>query len=105
MILAFIIWTLMSLLFFIIGIHALKSKNPVTFFTFQESIQVKDIKAYNTAVGKLWIVCAILLEIVGLPFLFFEQNSPFFLFTIFPTIFICLGMVIVYVQIQSKYEK
>ena len=105
MLFAFIIWTMISLLFLSFGIYAFKSKTPVTFFTFQESIQVKDMKAYNKAVGKLWIVCAVLLEIVGLPFLFFEQNSPFFLFTIFPTIFICLGMVIVYVQIQNKYEK
>lgn len=105
MIVAFIIWTLMSFLFLGIGIYALKSNTPVTFFTFQESIQVSDIKAYNKAVGKLWIVSAVLLEVSGIPFLFFKQNSPFFLLTIFSTIFICLGMMIVYVQIQSKYEK
>ena len=92
MIVAFLIWTLMSLTFFIIGLYAFKSQKPVSFFTFQETPTVKDMKAYNKAVGKLWISSAILLEILGFPFLFLEQNSPFFLFVIFPTIFIILGI-------------
>lgn len=105
MIIGFVIWSVVALSFFGIGIYSRKSKNAAGFFTFVNPPDVKDIKKYNKAVSDLWFVSAVLLEVIGLPFLFFPQNSPVFLFIIFPVIILIIIMMVVYMRIEAKYKK
>lgn len=104
MIIGFVIWSIISLIFVVIGIVSYKSKEAVGFFTFVKAPTVTDIKKYNKAVAILWFVFALLLEVMGLPFLLFEQNSPFFIITAFGVVALVIAIIISYIFIEQKYK-
>lgn len=63
-----IIWFLVSLVFFGIGITQQKSKEPVAFYSGEKppkAEELTDVKKWNTGHGKLWITFAIVLDITG----------------------------------------
>ena len=68
-------------------------------------ICLNDIRRYNNAVSVLWFVAAVVLEIMGVPFLFFEQNSPVFILLIFAVIILIIVMMVTYIKIEGKYKK
>lgn len=105
MLLAFIIWSIMSLVALCIAFICWRSKKEVGFFTGVKPNKVNDIKAYNRAVAKIWIVFAILFELLGIPLLFLEQNSPIFLFISIGTMFLVIGIGIAYMIVEAKYRK
>ncbi len=104
MIIGFIVWSVIAVLFVVIGISGLRSKEPVGFFTFVKAPEVNDIGKYNRAVSILWIIAAVLLEILGVPFLFLEQNSLMFVLVIFGAVALVIGMMIGYIKIEKKYR-
>ena len=104
MLIAFIIWSIVAVLFFVIGIVGRKSKEAVGFFAFVKPPEVKDVNKYNHAVSALWIIAAVVLEIIGVPFLFLEQNSPYAILVIFGVVVLSIGMMIAYLRIESKYK-
>lgn len=104
MMLGFILWSIVALIFVAIGISGLKSKEAVGFFTGVKAPAVDDVKKYNRAVSVLWFVSAVLLEITGIPLLFFEQNSPIFILMIFGSVAIVIGMTIGYIKIEHRYH-
>lgn len=65
---------------------------------------VKDVKKYNRAVSMLWFAGAVLLEMIGVPLLFFEQNSPIFIFVVLGVIVLVIGMIIGYIKVENKYR-
>ena len=105
MIMAFIIWTLVALFFVVIAIYARISKEPVGFFSGVKAPEVTDVKGYNRAVSTLWFVAAVLLELMGVPFLFGEQNSAHLVFIMLLIMPLVIGMVVVYLRIEGKYRK
>ncbi|SHK52149.1 hypothetical protein [Hespellia stercorisuis] len=104
MIIAFVIWSIVAVLFLGIGISGWKSKEAVGFFTFVKPPVVTDTNKYNRSVSMLWIIAAVILEIIGIPCLFLEQNSPMYIPMIFGVMALVIGMMIVYLRIQSKYK-
>lgn len=104
MIITFIIWSIVAVLFLEIGISAGKSKEAVGFFTFVKPPVVTDIIKYNRSVSMLWVIAAIIFEILGIPLLFSEQNSPVFIFVILGVMALVVGMMIAYFRIQTKYQ-
>jgi hypothetical protein len=74
------------------------------FFTFVKPPAVSDIGRYNHAVSILWVVSAVLLELLGIPILFIEQNSPVFLIMVFGVAALVIGMMIAYIRIEAKYK-
>ena len=105
MIIAFIIWTLTALIFVAIGVSSRIAKEAVGFFTGVKPPEVTDVKAYNRAVSNLWFIVAMAFELMGVPFLFLEQNSPYFIFIMLFTMPLVIGMAIAYLQIERKYKK
>ena len=105
MFIAFVIWTLITICFWGIGIYCLRAKDPVGFFTGVKPPRMKDTKAYNQATGKLWLVTGCLFEGIGIPFLFLKQNSPFFVLLMLATIALLIGMMIAYVRIEGRYRE
>ena len=79
--------------------------NLIGFFTGAKPPEVTDVKAYNRTVSILWFVVAIVFELMGVPFLFLEQNSPYFIFIMLFTMPLVIGMAIAYLQIERKYKK
>lgn len=105
MMIAFIIWSIVAVIFFGIGISCRRSNEAVGFFTFVKPPVVDDIRRYNNAVSVLWFVAAVVLEIMGVPFLFFEQNSPVFILLIFAVIILIIVIMVTYIKIEGKYKK
>lgn len=105
MTIGFIIWSIVSIIFLWIGISCRKSQEAVGFFTFVKPPAVGDVKKYNYAVSALWIIAAILLEIMGIPLLFMEQNSPEVIFIIFGVFVLIIAMMIVFTRIEIKYKR
>ncbi len=104
---AFIGWAVMGLIFVIWGIYMFfaKSAKPFGFWANAEVAEMKDVKGYNRALGRLWCVFGVLLILLGLPFLF-GQNSVGLIITIPGTMIISIGAMIVYVVgIEPKYRK
>lgn len=101
----FMIWSIVAVLFWGIGISSRKSTEATGFFTFVKPPAVEDAGQYNRSVGTLWIVVAVVFEIAGVPFLFLEQNSPYFLVMIFAVMFLVIGMMAAYLRIERKYRR
>lgn len=104
MLIAFIIWSIAAVLFLGIGIVGRKSKEAVGFFTFVKPPEVTNVNRYNHAVSVLWMVAAVVFEIIGVPLLFLEQNSPMSILLIFGVVVFVLGMMIAYFRIEAKYK-
>ena len=105
MIIGLIIWSSVTILIIGIGIWSWKSKIPAGFYAGVEPPKVKDVRKYNHAVAILWLVYAILFELLGFPFLFQEQNSPGFIVTILGVVAITIALLIVYNRILAKYRQ
>ena len=92
------------MVFFTIGVSTWKAKEAVGFFTFVNPPKVKDVRQYNHAVAKLWFAAAIILEILGVPMLWIEQNSPQIIFTILGVMVLVITMAVVYTRVEAKYK-
>ncbi len=105
MIIGFVIWSIVAIIFLGIGISCRKAQEAVGFFTFIKPPTVKRVEGYNRAVSALWIIAAILLEMIGIPILFAEQNSPIFILLIFAVMLLVIGMMIAFLRIEVIFEK
>ncbi len=105
MIIGFIIWSVVSLVMLGIGISVLRSDKAAGFYTGVKAPEVRDIKKYNRAVALLWFAYAFLLEMLGLPLMFLEQNPAAFLFSIFGTVLLSIGLSVMYERILAKHKK
>lgn len=104
---AFFIWFIFSCLFILLGIYSFISKKEVafSFWANAEVFPVNDIKAYNHAMGKLWIVFGVVFAILGLP-LYKGQNSPYIIFSILGVMAEAIVTMGVYTTvIEKKYRK
>jgi hypothetical protein len=105
MVIAFVVWTIVAFIFFLIGISVWKAREVVGFFTFVKPPVIKNIEQYNHSVALLWVIFSFILELLGVPFLFAEQNSPVFIIVILGVFVLILGMIITYLKIEAKYKK
>ncbi len=104
-IIGFIIWTLCGCFIIGLGISAFFSKKPVGFWANIKIFQVNDIKGYNRATGKLFIVYGIIFIMLGLPLLSGE-NSPYILLSILGVMLETIAIMAIYsLFITKKYEK
>ena len=104
MITAFVIWSIVAVIFLMIGVSTWKSKEAVGFFTFVNPPQVKDTKQYNHAVAKLWFTATLILEIMGVSLLWIKQNSPLIILIVLGVVILVIAMMIVYTKIEAKYK-
>lgn len=105
MVVGFIIWSIVAIIFMLIGISAWKSKQEIGFFTFSKPPKMEDVVKYNHAVGKLWFLFAVILEVIGIPFLFIEQNSLISILIIFEVMILVIAIIIIYLRIEKKYRQ
>lgn len=105
MVIGFVIVSLVAAIFLGIGISCHKSHEAVGFFTFVEPPAVEDVEHYNHAVSLLWFVAAGIIEILGIPFFFLQQNSPLWFLVVFAVLFLVIVMMVTYLKIEAKYKK
>ena len=100
---ALLIWEACAVLFAGIGISCFLAKKPVGFFANAEPPQIRDVKAYNRAVGRLWLVFAVVFALLGIPLLWLD--SPLVLLGIIGLMWASIVVIIVYLRIEQKYKK
>lgn len=100
---AFIIWIIGSMLFFVFGICAWRAEKKVTFWTFREEFAVRDVKKFNRAVAKSWFAYAIVFALIGIP-LRYGQNNAWAIVPILGCMFASIALMIVYTRIEKKYR-
>lgn len=101
---AFIIWIVCSLMFVGEGIFCFFTKKQVGFWANAKTPEMQDVKAYNRAVGKLWITFGSLFMILGLPLLA-DQNSVWIIFVSLGAMVWCIMLAVVYMRIENRYRK
>ena len=104
---AFIIWSIVGILFIVMGIYDFNSKKakPFGFWVNADVEPVEDVKGYNRALGKLWCVYGVLFTLIGLPLLE-GQNSGLIIISILGAMFISIATMVVYVVgIEPKYRQ
>ena len=102
---AFILWVAVSSIFIIIGIYDLRTDKVVGFWSGGKRPEVakENIKAYNRAVGILWIAFAIAYILLGIPLLA-GDNSPYIVITLLGSVACVIALMAVYVLvIERKY--
>ena len=105
--LAFIFWSIIGLLFIILGIYAFFSKKaqPMGFWANAKMFEVTDVRKYNAAMGKLFIGFGMIFIILGLPLLS-GQNSALIILSAFGVMAeVILTMAIYTIVIEKKYKK
>ena len=101
----FVIWSLTALLIAAIGVSCLRSAGPAGFFTFVQAPRVRDVQAYNRAVARIWFAFAAAMEVLGLPLLHAQQNSPVFLIPALGVPVLAIGAGIVYTIVENRYKE
>ena len=104
MLIGFVIWSLVCLCLLGIGVYAFLSKKPVSFWTGTKLPEVRDTKGYNRSVGILWTVYALVMEAMGIPILFMQQNSAGFVVIILGSVAASIGLMAAYVLIEKKWK-
>lgn len=104
---AILLWSACSLIILIYGIFAFFSKKAYGFWANgKDPVEVIDVKSYNHALGRLFIVYAVLLELLGIPLLTPERKLLIALVTGLGTGIVTIAMVTWYViKIEQKYAK
>ena len=105
MIIAFVIWTVISLVLVGIGIRDWNASDAVGFFTGTRPPEVKDVKAYNHDVARLWFGYAVAFELLGIPFLFLKQNSALLVPFMMGIPVITIDLMAIYHRILQKHRK
>ena len=104
---AFIVWIVLGIGFVIYGIYVMyaKRENPFGFWANAEMFQVKDTKAYNRAVGKLFVTYGLVFSVLGLPLLKGEE-SGLLIISMIGTMLLSIVTMLIYVMvIEKKYRK
>lgn len=102
---AFGVWSVCGILLAALGVYAFFAEKEIGFWANAKPIAVNDIRGYNRAVGKLFIVGGVVFVLLGLPLLK-GQNTAGVLLSMLGVVFGSLAMMIVYtVGIESKYRK
>ena len=103
MILSFTIWSIIGLLFIILGIYAFFSKKaqPMGFWANAKMFEVTDVRKYNAAMGKLFIGFGMIFIILGLPLLS-GQNSALIILSVFGVMAEVIIMMAIYTIVIEK---
>lgn len=107
MVVGFIIWALCGAAIIGVGISACYSKHaqPFGFWANVKVFEVTDLKAYNRAVGKLFMIYGSVFILLGLPMIA-GQNNAWLVITLVGTVFSSIAAMAVYVTvIEAKYRK
>lgn len=103
----FCVWLCTGCFFSGMGIYIFlsKKKKAFGFWANEDTFPVENVRAYNRALGKLWIVFGMIFILLGLSLLK-GQNSLWILLSILGAMLEAIGCMVVYILvIERKYRK
>ena len=101
----FLIWALAGCFLIGLGVSAFFKKKEAGFWANAKTEPVTDVKKYNHAVGKLFVLYGVIFILLGAPLLA-GQNSPFILISIFGVMAETILLMAVYtLVIEKKYRR
>lgn len=106
-VMGYAIWFLFGLFFAARGIYCIFAKKevPFGFWANADTAPVSDVRAYNRALGKLFVISGLIFMALGLP-LCAGQNSAGIVFTIIGSLAWCIVVMAVYtIGIEGKYRR
>lgn len=99
------VWVLFGCFMIGLGINAFFSKKAVGFWANIKTFPVHDIRAYNRAVGKLFLAYGAIFILLGVPLLG-GQNTPFILVSALGVMIETIAMMAIYsIYITGKYRE
>lgn len=101
-VISLIIWAAVGALFSMLGIHAFFAEKPVGFWANAKTPEIENVKAYNRAVGTVFLVYGVIFILLGLPLLL---KSDIIIFSCIGVMFETIGVMAVYTVIEQKYRK
>lgn len=101
---AFIIWSLVGIIFIGLGISNFYAKGVVGFWSNIPAPEIEDMKHFNRAVGWMWIVFGIVMIVLGIPLLS-GQNSPYVFLSVAGVVIEIIALMIIYTRLVLKYQK
>lgn len=106
-ILAFFIIIVIIFIFIFIGISMINTKDkPIQYLSNTKKLpNVKDIRGYNKAIGKIFIIFALLLLPILSPVVLLAQNSKYLFLSILLMPFWVIGLIISCIFTEGKYKK
>ena len=100
----FIVWIIVGFIMVLIGVFSFFSKKPAGFWANAKPVEVKDVKAYNHAVGSLFMIYGLVFNILGIPLL--KGNGAFILLTVAGVLFETILLMVIYtLVIEKKFRK
>ncbi len=105
-IMAFIMWEIVAVVFLVIAISCRKAGKPVGFFSNVKPPEIpeENIGNYNRAVSNIWFVFTGIFALLGIPMLFFEQNSAGYIFLILAFPPLIIGTIVAYFKVEARYK-
>lgn len=105
--LAFGIWALCGIAIIALGISACYAKHaqPFGFWANVKVFEVTDLKAYNKAVGKLFIIYGGVFTLLGLPLLAGQNNAWLVITMVGVAVSSIVAMAVYVTVIEPKYRK
>lgn len=104
-IIGFIVWALCGCLMIGLGISAFLLKKAVGFWANIKTFPVNDIRGYNHATGKLFIIYGVIFIVLGMPLLS-DQNTPYILLSILGVMIETIAIMAIYsLSITKKYRE
>lgn len=101
----FIVWAIVGCFLIGVGISAFFSKKEVGFWANAKTAPVNDIKKYNYAVGKLFVLYGVIFVLLGTPLLC-GQDSSYILLSILGIMIETIAVMAIYtLVIEKKYRK
>ncbi|MCM1044425.1 MAG: hypothetical protein NC417_02840 [Candidatus Gastranaerophilales bacterium] len=100
----FVIWAIFGCIMIGIGVRAFFKKKAVGFWANIETVKVNDIKGYNHAVGKLFILYGVIFIVLGMPLLS-SQTTPYILLSVLGLMIETIATMVIYsLVISRKYQ-
>lgn len=101
---AFVIWAALGVMFIALGVYAFFAKKPQHFWANVKMMEVNDVKRYNRAVGKLFIVFGAVFILLGTPLMM--ENKAWILLSVLGVMASTITLMAVYsTVIEKKYKK
>lgn len=100
----FIIWAIFGCIMIGIGVRAFFQKKAVGFWANIKTVTVNDIKGYNHATGKLFILYGVVFIVLGLPLLS-SQTTPYIFLSVLGLMIETIAAMAIYsLVITKKYQ-